>query len=270
MKTKRRPSVVEQTLFSDLPIEETGIEPKSGHDKILEARQSVSFGEKALSEQENVQLIERPSTSETTSAEVVCAEEKPAYHIFPTDEVKSAAKEYFHGDSLAADVWANKYALKDSDGHIYELTPNDMHHRIAREIARIERKYPNPLTEEEVFEVLKDFRYIVPQGSPMAGIGNDFQISSLSNCFVIGNKGSSDSYGGIMKIDQEQVQLMKRRGGVGHDLSQLRPAGSPVKNCALTSTGIVPFMERYSNSTKEVAQDGRRGALMMSISIRLR
>ena len=188
--------------------------------------------------------------------------------VYPTDEVKAAAKEYFHGDSLAGDVWANKYALKDSQGNIYELTPDDMHHRIAREIARIERKYPNPLKEEEIFEVLKDFKYIVPQGSPMAGIGNNYQISSLSNCFVIGNKGQSDSYGGIMKIDQEQVQLMKRRGGVGHDLSHIRPTGSPVKNCALTSTGIVPFMERYSNSTKEVAQDGRRGALMMSISIK--
>ena len=193
---------------------------------------------------------------------------KPEYRIYPLEEVKAAAKVYFHGDALAGDVWANKYALKDSDGNIYELTPNDMHHRIAREVARIERKYPNPMSEEEVFEVLKDFRYIVPQGSPMTGIGNDFQISSLSNCFVIGNNGMSDSYGGVMKTDQEQVQLMKRRGGVGHDLSHLRPAGSAVKNCALTSTGVVPFMERFSNSTKEVAQDGRRGALMMTISIK--
>ena len=255
-------------MFSDLPIEELEFAPKSGHDKILEARQNTSFDEKALSEQEHVQLIELSSNQEVAPVEIVQAEEKPAYHIYPTDTVKAAAKEYFHGDSLAGDVWANKYALKDSEGNIYELTPDDMHHRIAREIARIERNYPNPLTEEEIFEVLKDFRYIVPQGSPMAGIGNDFQISSLSNCFVIGNKGDADSYGGIMKIDQEQVQLMKRRGGVGHDLSQLRPAGSPVKNCALTSTGIVPFMERYSNSTREVAQDGRRGALMMSISIK--
>ena len=268
MKTKRQRAVVEQTLFSELPFEEADVASKSGHDKILEARQNVSFDEKALSEQEHAQLIERPSSTDDTHKEVVCAEEKPTYTIYPIDTVKAAAKEYFHGDSLAADVWANKYALKDSDGHLYELTPDDMHRRIAKEIVRIERKYPNPLTEEEVFEVLKDFRYIVPQGSPMAGIGNHFQISSLSNCFVIGNKGSSDSYGGIMKIDQEQVQLMKRRGGVGHDLSQLRPTGSPVKNCALTSTGIVPFMERYSNSTKEVAQDGRRGALMMSISIK--
>ena len=189
------------------------------------------------------------------------------YKKYSVEEVKEATIKYFGGDQLAADVWMNKYALKDSDGNIFELTPDDMHHRIASEIARIENRYPNPMSEEEVFEVLKDFRYIVPQGSPMAGIGNNFQISSLSNCFVIGTNGKSDSYGAIMKIDQEQVQLMKRRGGVGHDLSHIRPAGSPVKNCALTSTGVVPFMERYSNSTKEVAQDGRRGALMMSISI---
>ena len=267
MKNKRRPLEMEQTLFSALQFEEMEQEAKTGHDKILEARQSTSFDATTLTQQENVELVEKPVEAEKTKEEKVFAE-KVEYKIYPTDEVKAAAKEYFHGDALAGDVWANKYALKDSDGHIYELTPDDMHHRIAREIARIERKYPNPLTEEEVFEVLKDFRYIVPQGSPMAGIGNDFQISSLSNCFVIGNKGNADSYGGIMKIDQEQVQLMKRRGGVGHDLSQLRPTGSPVKNCALTSTGIVPFMERYSNSTKEVAQDGRRGALMMSISIK--
>lgn len=194
-------------------------------------------------------------------------EAKKRYITYSVEEVKAAANRYFGGDQLAADVWMNKYALKDSDGNLYELTPDDMHHRIASEIARIEKRYPNPLSEEEIFDVLKDFKYIVPQGSPMAGIGNDLQISSLSNCFVIGTNGNSDSYGAIMKIDQEQVQLMKRRGGVGHDLSHIRPAGSPVKNCALTSTGVVPFMERYSNSTKEVAQDGRRGALMMSISI---
>ncbi|NLN24599.1 MAG: adenosylcobalamin-dependent ribonucleoside-diphosphate reductase, partial [Bacteroidetes bacterium] len=173
----------------------------------------------------------------------------------------------FNGDDLAARVWVNKYALKDSAGNIYEKTPDEMHRRIAKEIARIEQKYPNPLTEEEIYAVMKDFKYVVPQGSPMAGIGNPFQIASLSNCFVIGNDGNSDSYGGILKIDQEQVQLMKRRGGVGHDLSHIRPKGSPVKNSALTSTGIVPFMERYSNSTREVAQDGRRGALMLSVSI---
>jgi ribonucleoside-diphosphate reductase alpha chain len=186
---------------------------------------------------------------------------------YSQDEAFEASVEYFKGDDLAARVWVNKYALKDSDGNLYEKTPNDMHHRIAKEIARVEQRYANPLTEQEVFDAIKDFKYIVPQGSPMAGIGNPYQIASLSNCFVIGNDGDSDSYGGIMKIDQEQVQLMKRRGGVGHDLSHIRPKGSPVKNSALTSTGIVPFMERYSNSTREVAQDGRRGALMLSVSI---
>lgn len=178
------------------------------------------------------------------------------------------ATAYFSGDTLAANVWMNKYALKDSDGMVYELTPDDMHRRLASEVARIERSYPNPISEEELYELFKDFRYIIPQGSPMAGIGNNFQVSSLSNCFVIGGDGNYDSYGGIMKIDQEQVQLMKRRGGVGHDLSHIRPTGSPVKNSALTSTGIVPFMERYSNSTREVAQDGRRGALMLTISVK--
>ncbi|MBC7418323.1 MAG: adenosylcobalamin-dependent ribonucleoside-diphosphate reductase [Pedobacter sp.] len=187
--------------------------------------------------------------------------------IYTQEEAYDASVVYFKGDELAARVWVNKYALKDSDGNIYESTPDDMHHRIASEIARVEERYPNPLSEQEVFDVIKDFKYIVPQGSPMAGIGNPYQVASLSNCFVIGNEGDSDSYGGIMKIDQEQVQLMKRRGGVGHDLSHIRPKGSPVKNSALTSTGIVPFMERYSNSTREVAQDGRRGALMLSVSI---
>ncbi|SFN87763.1 ribonucleoside-diphosphate reductase class II [Bizionia echini] len=186
---------------------------------------------------------------------------------YTQDEAFEASVKYFKGDDLAARVWINKYALKDSQGNIYELTPNDMHRRIAKEIARVEARYPNPMSEEEVFDLIKDFKYIVPQGSPMAGIGNPYQTGSLSNCFVIGNDGVSDSYGGIMKIDQEQVQLMKRRGGVGHDLSHIRPKGSPVKNSALTSTGIVPFMERYSNSTREVAQDGRRGALMLSVSI---
>lgn len=187
---------------------------------------------------------------------------------YATEEILEASTRYFKGDVLAATVWMNKYALKDSEGRIYELTPDDMHRRIARELHRIESRYPNPVSEEEAYELMRDFRYVIPQGSPMAGIGNKFQISSLSNCFVVGNKGNSDSYGGIMKIDEEQVQLMKRRGGVGHDLSHIRPAGSPVKNSALTSTGIVPFMERYSNSTREVAQDGRRGALMLSISIK--
>ena len=187
---------------------------------------------------------------------------------FDSEEAFQASLEYFRGDELAARVWLNKYALKDSYGNVYEKTPDDMHHRIASEIARVEKKYSNSLSEDEIFSVLKDFKYIVPQGSPMSGIGNKFQIASLSNCFVIGNDGDSDSYGGIMKIDQEQVQLMKRRGGVGHDLSHIRPKGSPVKNSALTSTGIVPFMERYSNSTREVAQDGRRGALMLSVSVK--
>jgi len=186
---------------------------------------------------------------------------------YTQDEAFEASVKYFNGDDLAARVWINKYALKDSQGNIYELTPNDMHKRIAKEIARVEVRYPNPMSEQEIFDLIKDFKYIVPQGSPMAGIGNPYQTGSLSNCFVIGNDGDSDSYGGIMKIDQEQVQLMKRRGGVGHDLSHIRPKGSPVKNSALTSTGIVPFMERYSNSTREVAQDGRRGALMLSVSI---
>ena len=187
---------------------------------------------------------------------------------YTNDEAYESALKYFNGDELAARVWVNKYALKDSDGVIYEQNPDEMHRRLAKEIARIEKKYPNPMSEDELFELFKDFKYIVPQGGPMAGIGNKFQIASLSNCFVIGNDGKSDSYGGIMKIDQEQVQLMKRRGGVGHDLSHIRPKGSQVKNSALTSTGIVPFMERYSNSTREVAQDGRRGALMLSVSVK--
>ena len=187
---------------------------------------------------------------------------------FSHDEAVEASIEYFKGDELAARVWANKYALKDSFGNLYEKTPDDMHRRLAREIHRIEKRYKNPLSEDLLYSVLKDFKYIVPQGGPMTGIGNDYQIASLSNCFVIGNEGFSDSYGGIMKIDQEQVQLMKRRGGVGHDLSHIRPQGTPVLNSALTSTGVVPFMERYSNSTREVAQDGRRGALMLSISIK--
>ena len=184
------------------------------------------------------------------------------------DEAYKASVDYFKGDELAAKVWVNKYAVKDSYGNIYEKTPDDMHWRIAGEIARVEKKYANPLTAKQLHELLKEFKYIVPQGSPMTGIGNNFQIASLSNCFVIGTEGAADSYGAIMKIDEEQVQLMKRRGGVGHDLSDIRPKGSPVKNSALTSTGLVPFMERFSNSTREVAQDGRRGALMLSVSIK--
>jgi ribonucleoside-diphosphate reductase alpha chain len=204
--------------------------------------------------------------TEQEKQEATTAQQKRKTYTF--DEAYKSSLEYFKGDELAARVWANKYALKDSYGNLFEKNPDDMHRRLAREIARIENKYPNPMPEEEIYQLLKDFRYIVPQGGPMAGIGNDYQIASLSNCFVIGNKGDADSYGGIMKIDQEQVQLMKRRGGVGHDLSHIRPSGSPVLNSALTSTGVVPFMERFSNSTREVAQDGRRGALMLTISIK--
>ncbi|MGL4806931.1 MAG: ribonucleotide reductase N-terminal alpha domain-containing protein, partial [Bacteroidales bacterium] len=184
------------------------------------------------------------------------------------NDAYKASLDYFEGDELAARVWVNKYALKDSYGNLYEKSPYQMHERLASEISRVERNYPNPMSYDEIFALLDKFKYIVPQGSPMTGIGNDYQVASLSNCFVIGLDGEADSYGGIIRIDEEQVQLMKRRGGVGHDLSHIRPKGSPVKNSALTSTGIVPFMERYSNSTREVAQDGRRGALMLSVSIK--
>ncbi|MDE6183701.1 MAG: ribonucleoside-diphosphate reductase, adenosylcobalamin-dependent, partial [Rikenellaceae bacterium] len=184
------------------------------------------------------------------------------------EEAVAGSIGYFKGDNLAATVWVSKYALKDSFGHIYENSPEMMHTRIASELARIEAKYPNPLTFDEIKPLIDGFKYIIPQGSPMTGIGNNLQIASLSNCFVIGHNGPADSYGGIIRIDEEEVQLMKRRGGVGHDLSHLRPSGTPVLNSALTSTGIVPFMERYSNSTREVAQDGRRGALMLSLSIK--
>jgi ribonucleoside-diphosphate reductase alpha chain len=199
--------------------------------------------------------------NKTQSDEVVLS-------TYEYDDVIEKSKKYFNGDELAANVWVSKYALKDSQGNIYESSPDDMHQRLAKEIARIEANYPQPLSANDIYSLIKDFKYIVPQGGPMTGIGNHFQIASLSNCFVIGNEGNSDSYGGIMKTDQEQVQLMKRRGGVGHDLSHIRPSGSAVMNSALTSTGVVPFMERFSNSTREVAQDGRRGALMLSISIK--
>ena len=188
--------------------------------------------------------------------------------IYTYNEAYKASHAYFKWDELAAKVWVSKYALKDSDGNIYEESPRDMHWRMAKEIARIENKYPNPIDEEDLFYLFNKFDYLIPQGSPMTGIGNDYQVASLSNCFVIGMEGTADSYGGIIRIDEEQVQLMKRRGGVGHDLSHIRPKGSAVKNSALTSTGLVPFMERYSNSTREVAQDGRRGALMLSVSIK--
>lgn len=236
-------------------------EEKSFYDKVLEERTRLENTETATAPvaKNKLKLTEKPS-------EKIRKPEALEHHSH--EQVFEAATKYFKGDTLAANVWMNKYALKDSDNKFYELTPDEMHRRLAKEISRIEKKYPNPLSEKEIYDVLKDFKYIIPAGSPMAGIGNDNQISSLSNCFVIGNDGESDSYGGILKIDQEQVQLMKRRGGVGHDLTHIRPKGSPVKNTALTSTGVVPFMDRYSNSTREVAQDGRRGALMLSIGIK--
>ncbi|TVR89252.1 MAG: adenosylcobalamin-dependent ribonucleoside-diphosphate reductase [Saprospirales bacterium] len=209
---------------------------------------------------------EKPEAKEKTTGDTTQTAQNRKKYTYEEALKKSTA--YFNGDDLAARVWINKYALKDSHGNIYEANPDDMHRRLASEIARIESKYSQPIGEEELYELLKEFKYIVPQGGPMTGIGNDFQVASLSNCFVIGNNGPADSYGGIMKTDEEQVQLMKRRGGVGHDLSHIRPKGSPVQNSALTSTGIVPFMERYSNSTREVAQDGRRGALMLTVSVK--
>lgn len=269
---------MENTLFDSLQKEQTQDQQvQTGSDyfhEMLEHRQRPPVEE---IEKQNLVIIdepknlEAPQTDNLQEAQNIATQQNNDMTIqelqaYPYEDVQKAATGYFRGDTLAANVWINKYALKNSANQLFELTPDDMHRRLAREIARIENKYPNPLSEDEIYYLLKDFRYIVPQGGPMAGIGNNFQISSLSNCFVIGNKGNSDSYGGIMKIDQEQVQLMKRRGGVGHDLSHIRPTGSPVKNSALTSTGIVPFMERYSNSTREVAQDGRRGALMLSIS----
>lgn len=223
-------------------------------------RPKVTIDEPEMKNQEKEEVLNKSKEEHKSTG-------KGKQEVYSTEEAIKASTIYFKEDNLAANVWVNKYALKNSEGHLFELTPDDMHHRIAREIARIEKKYPNPMSENEVFELIRDFKYIIPQGSPMAGIGNNFQIGSLSNCFVIGNEGSSDSYGAILKTDEEQVQLMKRRGGVGHDLSHIRPKNSLVKNSALTSTGIVPFMERYSNSTREVAQEGRRGALMLSISI---
>ena len=225
---------------------------------------SVAPNEKEMIKKEEKKL----KKEETIVDKSIMPEDIGKQPTYLYEDAIKATREYFGGDDLAAKVWASKYALKDSFGNLYEKTPDDMHRRLASEIHRIELKYPNPLPAETIYRAFKDFKYIIPQGGPMTGIGNDYQIASLSNCFVIGNKGDSDSYGGIMKIDQEQVQLMKRRGGVGHDLSHIRPKGSPVLNSALTSTGVVPFMERYSNSTREVAQDGRRGALMLSISIK--
>jgi len=249
---------------SSLKTKETEQE-KGFYDKVLEERKKNEIaGEKKL----NLMVAKLDLKRSAEAEDIIQKEEQIRHTPYSFDDILEASTEYFEGDNLAAGVWANKYALKDSYGNIFEKTPDEMHRRIAREIARIEQKYPHPLTEDEIYQVLRKFKYIIPAGSPMAGIGNKHQVSSLSNCFVIGNEGSSDSYGGIMKIDQEQVQLMKRRGGVGHDLTHIRPKGSPVKNTALTSTGVVPFMERYSNSTREVAQDGRRGALMLSIGIK--
>ena len=246
-------------------------------------KQEKTFYDKVLEERKKSEMITENLETITTSKLKISADKitpkmentninqpKPKEELkkYTHEEAMASSVEYFGGDTLAANVWINKYALKDSQGNLYEQNPDEMHHRIASEISRIESRYSNPMSRDEIYSVLKNFKYIIPSGSPMAGIGNDFQVSSLSNCFVIGNDGDSDSYGGIMKIDQEQVQLMKRRGGVGHDLTHIRPGGSPVKNTALSSTGVVPFMERYSNSTREVAQDGRRGALMLSISIK--
>ncbi len=247
---------MENSLFSALEINTLNQEQDFNYNGLIENRKLPNIFDNEKD----------PNTKIQVMTEQINNLKEPQKYTH--EEVTEKATAYFQGDTLAASVWMNKYALKDSAGNLYELTPDDMHRRIASEIARIEKKYPNPMLENEIYDLLKNFKYIIPQGSPMAGIGNNFQIASLSNCFVIGNDGNSDSYGGIMKIDQEQVQLMKRRGGVGHDLSHIRPSGSPVKNSALTSTGIVPFMERYSNSTREVAQDGRRGALMLSISIK--
>lgn len=216
---------------------------------------------------EIVSKRERPNMSSLFELSATKISNNEELTIYTHEEALNSSIKYFNGDTLAASVWINKYALKDSDNNLYEITPNQMHARLAREIERIEKKYPNPLNFNEIYNLLENFKYLVPQGGPMSGIGNDFQVASLSNCFVIGYEGA-DSYGGILKVDEEQVQLMKRRGGVGHDLSKIRPKGSHVKNSALTSTGIVPFMERYSNSTREVAQDGRRGALMLSLSIK--
>jgi len=257
---------MENNLFAQIENQETKNHPaeeKKFYDKMVKKRSDDQAELK--DKMPGVKVVKMSGGNGETAKNDLQAKKSGPY---PYSNVIEKATEYFDGDSLAANVWVNKYALKNSKGELFELTPDDMHRRLAAEIARIEKNYPNPVDEEKIYHLLKDFRYIVPQGGPMAGIGNDYQISSLSNCFVIGNKGNSDSYGGILKIDQEQVQLMKRRGGVGHDLSHIRPTGSPVKNSALTSTGIVPFMERYSNSTREVAQDGRRGALMLTISVR--
>ncbi len=251
---------MDNTLFASTDKELEKIKKPDFYDGVLEKRIRPDIPKEDLEIEKDM--------SEQNVTEIHPQSKKEVYTKYPDKEVLEKTTEYFKGDTLAADVWMKKYALKNSNGDFFELTPDNMHRRLAKEIARIEKKYPEPLNEEEIYNLLKNFKYIIPQGSPMAGIGNDFQISSLSNCFVIGSDKNYDSYGGILKIDQEQVQLMKRRGGVGHDLSHIRPEKSSVQNTALTSTGIVPFMERYSNSTREVAQDGRRGALMLSISVK--
>ena len=274
------------TLFDSYPAAETEIvNDHSEKLRLLREQQLEKLADgasahkqaKKVKDVEQGNLFDIPAFEEAESeasaaAPIEMAEEAPieeeVVQRYEKADILPDVIDYFHGDQLAASVWVDKYALRDSEGLLVEHTPDDMHHRLAKEFARIEKKYPNPMSEELIFDLLKDFKYIVPQGSPMAGIGNKYQIVSLSNCFVIGNGENSDSYGGIMQMDEEQVQLMKRRGGVGHDLSAIRPSGSLVQNCALTSTGIVPFMERYSNSTREVAQGGRRGALMLTISIK--
>ena len=246
----------EYTLFENEPL--TEMEQKNAESSLLAARNQ---------QMENMTENEQVSTPVFQIGSDIPEMDENA-QTYEKKEIFPDVTAYFHGDELAASVWIDKYALKNKEGKLVERTPDDMHRRLAREFARIERHYPNPMSEDKIFELLRDFKYIIPQGSPMAGIGNRYQVVSLSNCFVIGNGDNADSYGGIMQMDEEQVQLMKRRGGVGHDLSAIRPAGSGVQNCALTSTGLVPFMERYSNSTREVAQDGRRGALMLTVSIK--
>ncbi len=254
---------MEQNLFASIDNQqEQKVGEKDFYEKVLEKRTRPEI---ELEATHKIKPEPEVMISDDTGISIGKVSEP---EVYPYKLVLEKATEYFNGDALAASVWINKYSLKSGSKEFYELTPDDMHRRLAREIARIEKKYPNPLDEQTIFDLLKDFKYIVPQGGPMAGIGNDFHVSSLSNCFVIGDEGDADSYGGIMKTDQEQVQLMKRRGGVGHDLSHIRPEGSPVKNSAMTSTGIVPFMERFSNSTREVAQGGRRGALMLTISVK--
>ncbi len=254
------------SLFGELNFSET---LEKGEIQTNEAQQSLlESREKVLDKMQFDDLEELVMGSVQEEEKTVEEVEKKPLKTYQKEEIFQEVVDYFNGDELAAGVWIDKYALKNDEGQLMERNPDEMHHRLAREFARIEKKYANPMSEELIYSLFEHFKYVIPQGSPMAGIGNDYQISSLSNCFVIGNDARSDSYGGIMKMDEEQVQLMKRRGGVGHDLSHIRPAGSKVQNCAISSTGVVPFMERYSNSTREVAQDGRRGALMLSISIK--